>query len=290
VSIDDLTARIQAGEPLAEHEARMLEAERDLLTLGMLADDRRRERHGNRATFVRVADFPVAPDAVAADVPSGAGELRIVGRPATLRDALKAVTLARAIAPDPPLSGFSLADLEALQGFPTEVLPALKTTGLELIAEAPIDLLKSPERAIEGALSAEIPIARLTIQRPGGDTWALCRRAADLQARFGSFRAFAPLARAIGAEHPTTGYADIKRVALARLLVAAVPTIQVDWTLYGPKLAQVALTFGADDLDNVAAQDDQSRGHRRSPLEEIRRNIEAAWLTPVERNARFEAL
>jgi aminodeoxyfutalosine synthase len=62
----------------------------------------------------------------------------------------------------------------------------------------------------------------------------------------------------------------------------------VDWSLYGPKLAQVALTFGADDLDAVSASDDESRGHRRSPLEEILRSIQAAWLTPVERNARFE--
>ena len=64
-------------------------------------------------------------------------------------------------------------------------------------------------------------------------------------------------------------------VALARLLVD-VPHVQVDWSLYGPKLAQVALTFGADDVDGVSAVDDMSLGRRRAPLEEIRRNIVAA--------------
>ena len=63
--------------------------------------------------------------------------------------------------------------------------------------------------------------------------------------------------------------------------------IQVDWALYGPKLAQVALTFGADDLDSVAAAEDESKGQRRTTPEEIRRAIQAASMTPVERNGRF---
>ena len=44
------------------------------------------------------------------------------------------------------------------------------------------------------------------------------------------------------------------------------------------------------DLDLVAADDDTSRGTRRAPLEEIRRNITAAGLTPVERDGRFASL
>jgi 2-iminoacetate synthase ThiH len=79
-------------------------------------------------------------------------------------------------------------------------------------------------------------------------------------------------------------------MALSRILANNVDTIQVDWSLYGPKLAQVALTFGADDIDSVSPEDDDSKGHRRSPLEEIRRNIQAAGFEPVERNARFERL
>jgi len=58
--------------------------------------------------------------------------------------------------------------------------------------------------------------------------------------------------------------------------------------LYGPKLAQVALTVGADDVDAVSPIDDLSQGPRRTALEEIRRNILAADLEPVERNGRFE--
>jgi 2-iminoacetate synthase ThiH len=81
-------------------------------------------------------------------------------------------------------------------------------------------------------------------------------------------------------------------VALARLYLDTVHNIQVDWSLYGPKLAQVALTFGANDLDAVAPDPPSANllGLRRAPLEEVRRNIRAAGFVPVERNGRFELL
>jgi len=69
-----------------------------------------------------------------------------------------------------------------------------------------------------------------------------------------------------------------------------VPSIQVDWSIYGPKLAQVVLTVGADDVDAVSAEDDASQGRRRATLEDIRRNIRAASQEPIERNGRFEML
>jgi 2-iminoacetate synthase ThiH len=50
----------------------------------------------------------------------------------------------------------------------------------------------------------------------------------------------------------------------------------------------VALTFGADDLDDVPAVDDLSLGPRRATIEEVRRNIQAAGLLPVERNALWQ--
>jgi aminodeoxyfutalosine synthase len=77
---------------------------------------------------------------------------------------------------------------------------------------------------------------------------------------------------------------------MARLVVPDIPSIQVDWALYGPKLAQVALTVGADDVDSVAAHDPGTLGARRSVVEEIKGNIRAASLEPVERNARFEVV
>ena len=91
---------------------------------------------------------------------------------------------------------------------------------------------------------------------------------------------FDPLARVPPVDKPTTGYDDVRMVAMSRLAlkdVGAVPiSIEVDWTLYGPKLAQVALTFGADHLDAVPATSDPQLGPRRATVEDVERNIRAA--------------
>ena len=89
---------------------------------------------------------------------------------------------------------------------------------------------------------------------------------------------------------PTTGFDDVKRIAMARLVIENIPSIQVDWALYGSKLAQVALTVGADDVDAVSASEESPLGPRRSPLAEIRRNIRAAGPEPAERNGRFDVV
>ena len=136
---------------------------------------------------------------------------------------------------------------------------------------------------------AGLALARLTVhQSPSVDPLPLMEAVAELQRAVAVIRAFAPLPRRVNPAAPTTGYDDLKRVALARIIVENVPSIQVDWSLYGPKLAQVALTMGADDLDAVRADDDDSLGPRRAPLEEVKRNIRAAGYEPAERTGRFD--
>ena len=280
--------------PVTEAELASLATSHDIISLGMLADEARRARHGGRTTFVRVADVSAEPGAAIA-TPPGAGEIRIVGSPASRRAALERVREVVAQAHGVPVSGFSLADLEELSGREgmtlRALLEALHAVGLDLIAEAPFDLLKDAHRSIEEVNIAGLALARLTIHRlPGADAAPLLRQISALQYAVAVIRAFAPLPRRVNPAVPTTGYEDVRRVALARLFLDNVPSIQVDWSLYGPKLAQVALTVGADDVDGVEAADDLSEGPRRAPLEEIRRNIRAAGLEPVERNGRFELL
>jgi aminodeoxyfutalosine synthase len=193
------------------------------------------------------------------------------------------------------VSAFSLADLEELsarEGVPLRtLLEELHAAGLELVADAPFDRLRDPRRSIEEANIAGLALARLTVDRsPSADPLALLREVVDLQRQVAVVRAFAPLPRRMNPAAPTTGYEDVKRVALARIVVDNVPSIQVDWSLYGPKLAQVALTVGADDVDGVSPAEETGLGRRRAPLEEICRNIRAAGLEPVERNGRFEVV
>jgi aminodeoxyfutalosine synthase len=278
--------------PVTDAELTTLANSHDIISLGMAADDVRRHRHGTRTTFVRVAT-------VAADVgaptahPPAAGEVRIAGVPKSRGAAIERVREVTAAAGGAVVTGFSLADLESLSAQEGVTLRALleelRAAGMELVAEAPIDRLQDARRSIEEVNIAGLALARLTVeQSPSGDPMPLLKRVADLQRAVAVIRAFAPLPRRINAGAPTTGYDDVKHVALARIVADNVPSIQVDWSLYGPKLAQVALTVGADDVDGVSPEDETTEGRRRAPLEEIRRNIRAAGLEPVERNGRFD--
>ena len=272
-----------------------LVASHDVISIGMRADDLRRARHGADTTFVRVADIDVAPGGPL-DFPRAAGEVRIVGAPESLAAAAARVQEVAEASGRTPLSGFSLADLEQLAARERVTLRALleelRAARLELVAEAPFDRLRDPRRSIEEVNIAGLTLARLTFHHaPSAAAAAVAlKEVAALQQDVGVIRAFAPLPRRTNPAAPTTGYEDVKRVALARLIVDNVPSIQVDWALHGPKLAQVALTVGADDVDNVSAEDETSQGPRRVPLEEIRRNIRAAGLVPVERDGRFDAM
>ena len=279
---------------ISDSEVASLAASHDIIAIGMQADAVRREKHGNRTTFVRVAH-------VSADVgaplewPAAAGEVRIVGTPPTPAAAIARVKEVSARAGGVPVSAFSLAELERLaireQITLRAILEELSAAGLDLVAEAPFDELQDPRRSIEEVNIAGLALARLTVSKlPPVDTLSWLRQVAELQYDVAVIRAFAPLPRQVNPAVPTTGYDDVKRVALARLAVPRIPSIQVDWTLYGPKLAQVALTVGADDVDAVSAEDDNSQGRRRAPLEEILRNIRAAGQEPVERNGIFEMI
>jgi aminodeoxyfutalosine synthase len=278
--------------PVSPQELSSLARSHDIISMGMAADEVRRERHGARTTFVRVAE--VNAD-IGADTawPAATGEIRIVGAPASRAAAVERVRQVASLARGVALSGFSLADLELLASRESTtlrgLLEELHAAGLELVADAAFDRLLDARRSIEEVNIAGLALARLTVhQSPSPDPLPLLKGVADLQRGVAVVRAFAPLPRRVNAAVPTTGYDDIKRVALARLVCDNVPSIQVDWSLYGPKLAQVALTVGADDVDSVSPVDETTEGRRRAPLEEIRRNIRAAGFEPVERNGRFD--
>jgi aminodeoxyfutalosine synthase len=279
---------------VSEQELTSLAATHDIISLGMLADDLRQQRHEKNTTFVRVADVPVEPFGPIA-IPAAAGEVRIVGGPASRSAAVDRVRDVVQQTGGKVLSGFSLADLEELSGRERvtlrSLLEELHAAGLELVAEAPFDRLKDVRRSIEEVNISGLALARLTIHKsPSADPLPLLKSVADLQRAVAVIRAFAPLPRRVNPAAPTTGYEDVKHVALARIVVDNIPSIQVDWSMYGPKLAQVALTVGADDVDAVSPEEETPEGRRRAPLEEIRRNIRAAGQEPVERNGRFERL
>lgn len=289
-TFDGMMSRLQAGARLSADEIRDLAATPDILSLGMLADTLRRRLHDGRVTYVRVAQYGFG-HAWAEEIPQAAGEVRITGAPDSLSVAVGAVRQARAAAGTRVVSGYSWTALAALATAGTTitcVLDELREAGLDAVAEVPIDSVGHLDTAVDELRAAGFEQIRLTIdQAPAADRVALLVQAGVLQDRVGCIRAINPLPMLLSSVRPTTGYDDVKMVAIARLAAPHIDTVQVDWMRYGPKLAQVALTFGADDLDGVTASDAAPDGHRRAPLEDVRRNIAAAGFVPAERDGRF---
>ena len=89
---------------------------------------------------------------------------------------------------------------------------------------------------------------------------------------------------------------DLKIIALARLFLRPwITNIQLSWVKMGTKLAQLALTAGANDMGGTLMEESISResgaDHGENlPPEEMRRLIRAAGRTPVERNTRYKIL
>ncbi len=112
----------------------------------------------------------------------------------------------------------------------------------------------------------------------------------------GGFTAFIPLAfhpantQLQEEVSPTTGLDDLRVIAASRLLLDNFPHIKAYWVMLGEKLAQVALSFGADDLDGTIIEErithsagaTTARGLTESHL---RRLIGAAGFRPVRRDS-----
>ncbi|PYT23530.1 MAG: aminofutalosine synthase MqnE [Acidobacteria bacterium] len=119
----------------------------------------------------------------------------------------------------------------------------------------------------------------------------------ELQDRTHGFMTFIPLAF-----HPdntplqhiskTTGFLDIKNISVARLMLDNIPHIKAYWIMMTPKVAQVALRFGADDIDGTVVEEKiyhdagatTSRSLRRS---ELLRLIRKAGREPIERDTLY---
>ncbi len=94
---------------------------------------------------------------------------------------------------------------------------------------------------------------------------------------------------------PTTGFEDLKMMAVARLMLDNIPHLKAYWIFLGIKLAQVALHFGANDLHGTVYEEkisDFSGGETKKALsrKEIERIIREAGFEPVERDALYNPL
>jgi aminodeoxyfutalosine synthase len=122
----------------------------------------------------------------------------------------------------------------------------------------------------------------------------------DLQDETGGFQTFIPLAF-----HPentpldhlpvTTGLTDIRQIAVSRLLLDNFAHIKAYWQMLTPKIAQIALRFGADDLDGTVIEekiyhDAGATTPQGMTRKDLCRLITEAGRVPVERDTLYHAV
>ena len=116
----------------------------------------------------------------------------------------------------------------------------------------------------------------------------------------GGFLAFIPLAfhpknTALDSISPTTGIDDLRNIAVARLYLDNFAHIKAYWVMIGPNMAQIALSFGADDLDGTVKEEviTQMAGAESGSAigsDTLVRLISEAGRVPVERTTLYDVI
>jgi aminodeoxyfutalosine synthase len=119
----------------------------------------------------------------------------------------------------------------------------------------------------------------------------------ELQDETHGFVAFIPLAfhpanTALAHLPGPTGFDDLRAIAVSRLLLDNFDHIKAYWIMLTPRIAQIALRFGADDMDGTVIEekiyhDAGAKTAEFTSRSDLERLIRAAGRTPVERDTLY---
>ncbi|MFI5126769.1 MAG: aminofutalosine synthase MqnE [Candidatus Acidiferrales bacterium] len=119
----------------------------------------------------------------------------------------------------------------------------------------------------------------------------------ELQDRTKGFQTFIPLAfhpdnTALAHLPKPTGFDDLKTIAISRLLLDNFDHIKAYWIMLTPKIAQIALRFGADDIDGTVIEekiyhDAGATTPQHMTRAGLERLIRAAGRVPFERDTMY---
>jgi aminodeoxyfutalosine synthase len=125
-------------------------------------------------------------------------------------------------------------------------------------------------------------------------------RLRDLQDKTGGFQAFIPLSfhsqnTEIKKSAYTTGFDDLKTLAISRLMLDNFDHIKAYWVMLGEKIAQVSLSFGVDDLDGTVVEERITKAAGGTTDGSMTKNdivhlIRQAGKIPVERDTVYNVV
>ena len=127
-------------------------------------------------------------------------------------------------------------------------------------------------------------------------------RLRELQDTTGGINAFIPLKfrsanNSMSALGETSVIDDLRTLAMSRLILDNVPHIKAYWVMYGKETTELALAFGADDIDGTI--DDSTKIYSMAgaadvrptmSVEDIKRICSAAGFTAVERDTHYNEI
>src|SRR3984885_9574086 len=104
--------------------------------------------------------------------------------------------------------------------------------------------------------------------------------------------AFHPANTALHHIPSTTGFLDLKQIAIARLMLDNIPHVKAYWVMMSARIAQIALRFGADDIDGTVVEEKIYHDAGSTESQSLRpgdllRLIKLAGRTPVERDTLY---
>ena len=90
----------------------------------------------------------------------------------------------------------------------------------------------------------------------------------------------------------TTGFDDLKNIAVSRLMLDNIPHVKAYWIMMTPQIAQIALRFGADDIDGTVVEekiyhDAGATTGQKMRRQELMQLIRKAGRNPVERDTLY---
>lgn len=355
MSMDEIAAKVRAGERLTAEDGLRLFEEPDLLLVGQLANEVRERRHGKRAYFNRNMRVEVTNVCVASclfcsfakleEGAPGAHTMRLeeAWRELETRmdDPPSEVHIVNGLHPGLPFSYYE----DLLRGFKRikpdvhlkcftgveihffaqhygmtnrEVLERLRSAGLDSLPGGGAEIFAEEVRK------------RISHDKATADEWLEVHRVAHgmgmksnatmlyghietfadrvdhllrlraLQDETGGFQAFIPLAF-----HPDgngmknlpapTAVDDLRNIAVSRLLLDNFAHIKAYWVSMTPKIAQLGLRFGADDIDGTIVHETIYRAAGSSSPDglseaELVRLIREAGCIPIERDTLYNVV
>ncbi|HEX4770952.1 MAG TPA: aminofutalosine synthase MqnE [Bryobacteraceae bacterium] len=104
--------------------------------------------------------------------------------------------------------------------------------------------------------------------------------------------AFHPANTALSHLRTTTGFTDLKQIAISRLMLDNIPHIKAYWIMMTPGVAQIAQRFGANDIDGTVVEEKIYHDAGATTAQHLRRQdllnlIRKAGREPMERDTAY---